>query len=392
MLRIFFIQYIFWVAFFYLIFIVVRVDKGVFADTILPSKAIDIIKSNESKFNVLKWQCRSENYRIVNGNSEKMPHYTNAEEVIFDLNKKIYKVRRSGVSLTANNEGKETLVPFISEISFDGKIYCEWYKSGVANQKQTNSNSEGFGVVSVNQDDCTLNKQFIQSGYSGIGMISGMPAIIHLCQDLSNKFESISDFLQNCDKNNKIESSKITSAGVIKFVINFDLETTGYKIPIIIELDYDSEVCSIIRQRAFYRNTSPVKEYSILSSNFIKKGNANYPQKITFKQIFSQVTLQTDYYFDSFQYNPAITKDSFSLNFPDGIYVDDHVAKKYYRVGDVVEEDRKTDDFMTRRGLTGDIPIRKESSVITNYIFMSIGGLMIIAGIVIIIRKWKLKT
>jgi hypothetical protein len=91
--------------------------------------------------------------------------------------------------------------------------------------------------------------------------------------------------------------------------------------------------------------------------------------------------------YSSLKINPSLTENTFQVIIPDGINVSDYVLKQFYKVGDLIDEDKAISDFMTRYNLTGNVPVKTTAGGIVRYILIVVGSLMILASIVLFIRK-----
>jgi hypothetical protein len=300
------------------------------------------------------------------------------------LKNRTYHIKQQGIVLSRDAQGKESIAPFTSELSFDGKIYREWH-IGEHSDKTLSQNTQG--VISTNLDDCILNKQFIESGYAGVGIVSGIPVFINLPSFLNINPCSFSDLLTSYNKNKKVISGEIRENNEISIIFSDEFELSGNKISLTFDILFDTVNSVIAKQRVYYTYTSPIEEYSATTSEFLIDGGKKIPQKIIFKQIYGQVILQTNYFFENFEINPPIVHDEFQISFPDGVYVEDYVLKLFYKVGDIIDEDKAIARFMTRHGLTGNVPMKLTSGGILRYVLMGAGCLMILKSLILHIRK-----
>ena len=90
--------------------------------------------------------------------------------------------------------------------------------------------------------------------------------------------------------------------------------------------------------------------------------------------------------FPSYEINPPVEKEMFSLVFPEGTYVDDYVEKMYYRAGDVVNKDQATSEFMTRQGLTG-VDSAKRDVFVIRLVLIGLGTAMILFALWRAVRR-----
>ena len=95
--------------------------------------------------------------------------------------------------------------------------------------------------------------------------------------------------------------------------------------------------------------------------------------------------------FCTVELNPPVEQTMFRVSFPDGTFVDDHVAKMLYKVGDPVDEDQAVYEFMLRHGftgVTGVIALLKRQMALWQYILMGVGIIMILAALYMMLLKW----
>jgi hypothetical protein len=239
-------------------------------------------------------------------------------------------------------------------LSFNGKQFesLEMYGS-----------NDGQGTIFLEGKQRGVHARFwISSGTPFIGVSSGIHGV---CDFMPvSPPDLLSSHLTEWIKNKQLVSITEVEKGVWIVVANVTIWTLpGANNPRTrIELRYDIGKGGVITeqkilaQRLDFTRLSvtdiPVMNWEI--THVLNPKNQWVPKSIyrTDESVLRYVKID----FEEFEVNPPLKEDSFKINFPDGVYVDDFTKIMRYKVGAPIDENKAIEDFMRRHDLTGDVP------------------------------------
>jgi len=359
------------------------------AESINVDRLIEIVQNSEKGVDVVKWRCKTNFYDIRDGQKKRAP-YSVTTDAVFDFRKRLYRIIQTGTVPAVDSQGKESIMPFTKAFSFDGSIYRGWHRD------ESPRDHMDMGVITKDLNDCVLNRQFVESEYSAIGLSSGFPTIFRAevgDRDRDPFTFTLSGFLKEYRTN--IVSSNILESGEILIVLSFKWAVENNRwLSLTVEIQFDPSSSVVTKQRVYYTNTNPVIERTTILPNFVVNNGRKIPNSILCHDVIrysdvisNQIVHEHEIQFESLEINPPVDAHTFQIEFPDGVYVDDYVEKKYYQAGDPVDEDKAVYDFMQIHGLTSDVQVPRQRINILNYIMVRISILMIAFAVYRIIQS-----
>jgi hypothetical protein len=275
--------------------------------------------------------------------------------------------------------------PFVStemSFSYDGKKYRHWQNSQAGTEMPTNLYySEGW--ISCNLSDIGQDvSMFVTSNGASQGAGTGIPGFITSHTYDYYGARKISEIFQQWEKEKRVvHINKIPDSKNVEIEVRVDrIQGTN---DFFLKFLYDPETNTVEHAELFSKFNGAQHVMTIYDVDFQTDESGNkFPKSV--KEIHPLDNKVTITSYSSFNINPALLKDTFQLHFPDGVKVDDYITKQIYRVGDRVDEDKARKDFIHFHGLADNVPVR-----ITTVcsILMTIGGLIILVGAILYIRK-----
>jgi hypothetical protein len=303
---------------------------------------------------------------------------------VFDVRKRLYRITQKGTASAQDSQGREYDEQFTEEYSFDGSVYREWRRSESAREQRV------MGVITKDLSDAVLNRQCVKGEYLPLGLLTGYPAIFRLQIGDRIPFTfNLSSFLK--ENRTSIVSTNRHESGDIDVVLSFDWEVEKSRwLSLTAEIRFDPSDCVVTKQRVYYSRSSTAIEFSATLPTFVIRAGKKVPSSIVYQRIIDKIAEEYEIQFESLEINPPVDAHTFQIDFPDGAYVDDYVTKKFYKVGDPVDEDQAMYDFMQRHGLTGDVLLSSQRLSLLRYILMGAGLAMILfAFYKMIIQRWR---
>ncbi|MDR2440796.1 MAG: hypothetical protein LBE12_15655 [Planctomycetaceae bacterium] len=335
---------------------------------------------------VIKWKCRIEHGHPLIDITSVPPQKDNYYEeyvVLYDLKSKRFIV--DGEICVPWIDGSVPTIKKELGYSFDGKKYAYWERKF---DDKGNRELAGFASISLDMTQVEYVKDFIVSNGSRTGFGAGFPGWVTLTKKDFHGAIRISDLLAEWDSRHSLVTLRTTSMGKLEIegIITWDNGTDRH-VNLMCELSNNAIVSKSVRFSRFQNKDYIGKEYLV---EFIKNGQGKFVPKIV-RACYPLDKRMTILYFSDIEFDPKVNEQSFQLQIPNGTYVTDHITKKYYKVGDIVDEDKAISDFMTRYNLTGNVPAQSKVASIVRYSLITIGGLMILISLFLIIRKRWLK-
>ena len=239
-----------------------------------------------------------------------------------------------------------------------------------------------MGVITKDLDDAVLNRQFVESGFGRIGLMSGFPTIFRLTiGDFLPFTFTLSGFLK--ENRTNVVSSNMLESGEIVIMLSFRWKAEKNRwLALTTEVQFDPASCVVTKQRVYYTNFDSVREFSETMPSFVTYNGKKALDRIIFRHTISdRIIDEVEIQFENFEINPPVDASVFQLEFPEGVHVEDYVDKKYYKVDDPMDEEKAVYEFMQRHGFTGNITLPKRQMVLWQYILMGIGIVMILIAL-----------
>jgi hypothetical protein len=366
----------------------------VLAQEIPFDKAIKVLRASEKHLKSAKWKCKVEfKHRITReGDNKKIDSLVEQSNVnnlyaeysvIYDCQKKLYLV--DGKSCVEWYEGSHPSISSVFKFVYNGDVYFSWQRTKPGYQLPDDKDHT-VGSVSKDIDQVLNVASFSTTNGAYMGFGTGFPGQITIQDEKFYGSRSLASVLEDWQLQGFPISIRELTHDKWLIEAKIILSNKAERIIRIHLLPKSGTVVDVSRVSQFRD-----KEYEELRVEVTTIENSKgqiVPQTI-------RVIRPLDYLFDVYWFslveiNQPMHKEDFLLSFPANTYVKDFVAKKVYKVGDPVNEDKAISDFMDRYKLTGNVSVNKGYSVL-NYTFMIIGGLMFIIGLFFTIRKLRLR-
>jgi hypothetical protein len=367
------------------------------------NEVIKVVKSCEKKVGILKWKFESQmrvapsSVTIGVPRDDTLPSsLKRISEVLFDPYSKRYKIHLTGEEIGVLPDKTSILYNHETVIAYNGSAYSAWKKNTPKN-KDRNRIYDGYeGEIINDLSDGRLVKFFItDGGFAMSGFRTGVPCIF---QPLLIEAEAklFSEYISDWQKENRIIGLYRQNDGtIIIYAKIYDDPISHY----ITKVVYSPEKNGIITDYSILLSYSKESGDGKLYAQFVTKCKQNdkgiwVPSEISMSlPFFGPNGVNNEFIYRDFEIISRVPASEFQITFPDGTKIEDYVSKKSYKVGSIVDEDKKIDDFIQRHGLTGDVPVKSPSyGQFIRYILITIGGLMIIISLFFKIRKWWLKS
>jgi hypothetical protein len=334
---------------------------------------------------MVKWKCRIErNFRLSDPNdfNSKLPRKEETFEdyhVLYDLKKKRFLLQGEYCVPWVDGEAP-TIIKEVG-ISFDGKQYIYWEKR----KKDRVNTKDHSGSAFVSDDTKHLgNQSFMTSDAASAGFGIGFPVRITL--NKPNDFRSITipELIKDWNDKKTPVLLQETQEGKweIEGVISWITDSERY-IRFNCDPSHDGVVDEFI---CFSRIDNKDVIQQKRTVEYIQNSQGKFVPSIA-RLIYPLDKLMTEFHYTDVEFNPKVSDESFQFKIPDGSYVTDYITKTYYKVGDLVDEDKAIDAFIVRHGLTGNVPVTTTTGGVVRYVLIVIGSLMILASIILHFRK-----
>ncbi|MDR2171948.1 MAG: hypothetical protein LBP59_17525 [Planctomycetaceae bacterium] len=383
----------FWVSLVSVFFVMFRLTAIYSDETLRYEDAIKVMKSCEKKMGVFRWKFEAQTIMPGKSINSEQRYVTRTAEVLYDWKSKRFRIHRTGQEFATLPDN--TTVEYKSEIfiAYDGSIYSGWKKS-TPKVSTPNFYAGSSGEITNNLDNAHTVRFFNEfSGLTAIGLRVGVPCLFQPLL-VKSDIKVLSEYLSEWQKENKIvDLFRLNDGNIVIYAKIYDEPISHYITKIVYSPNKNGIITEYSTLLSYSKESGDGKLYAQTITECKQNDNGVWtPAKISLTQPFIGRGINSELIYHNFEILSRAKSNEFQVTFPDETEVDDYITKKFYRVGRMVDEDKKIDEFIQRHGLTGDIPIRKESGVIFNYIFMSIGVLMVFIGFLIIIRKWRSKV
>jgi hypothetical protein len=350
-------------------------------------KAVTVIKSLESNIKTMEWDVTIHKSQVQDGKSVDLP-FSRKSHVVYEPNKKIYHATIEGNGMAVNSRGDTALSFFIISTSFDNNQYRAWRRTSESPKDLLNAKFFGMGIVTKSEKDAASIYNAKNNIASDFGVVTGLTSIVCIADKTETVVIFLSDYIKQKQKQRKKISIRENSDGLWEIVTVEKLGSIDFDVHII----YDVKKGGIIQKYQWSQIKDGVtyilREYDIQT---VKNDDGDWiPFSITAIENIKPGTRNKTLveYSNVRIYRHSLDASRFQLDFPDGIYVEDQIKQMYYKVGNPLDEDKAISDFMTRHGLTGNVPYKSTYGNIVRIILITLGGLMILASIILYIRKW----
>jgi hypothetical protein len=385
--------------FFVVIWVWVQMPYIALTHEIPVNKAITVIRSAERSLTSAKWQCKIEfQHRIPRGDnntggdsfveqSDSNNTYS-GYSVLYDCQRKLYLVK--GKSRLEWLDGSHSRLSAVFEFLYNGDVYFSWQRSRPGNQLPEDEDKDyTIGSVSKDIDRVKNVASFPNTNGAYVGFGTGFPGQLTIHEENFYGSRSLSSLLEYWQsKKFPILIQELSSdKWLIEAKIPF-LSTTSERLIRIHLLPKSGTVVFFSRVSQF--RGKEYEEWRVEVTTIENSKGQVVPRIV-------RVIRPLDYLMDTLtfyavEFNFPVQKEDFELTFPNNTYVKDFVAKKIYKVGDIIDEDKAISDFMTRYNLTGNVPAKLAVGPIFRYVLIIIGGLMILISLFLTIRKRWLKS
>ncbi|MDR2406771.1 MAG: hypothetical protein LBE13_01465 [Bacteroidales bacterium] len=349
-------------------------------------KAVTVIKSLESNVKAIEWDVSINKQQLRKGKTIDSP-FQRKSHVLYVPSKRQCLVLVNGQNIAMNSEGKQELSTFATGMSFDGKTYSAWRING---QYKVSSNPPtfGLGMITNSENEITQIYDIKNAQGNDLGITTGLMSLF--CNSYQQDAIPIyfSEYIKQKSRKDEGVIIQESSDGCWKILTKEKFASVDFDILIV----YDLKKKGIITDYKWSYTHDEV-EYILLKydiQNIEMQDGIWVPHKIIVTEnVGDDVINKTYLEYSNIQVYQTFFKDNhFQVNFPNGIHVEDKIKKMYYKVGNPLDEDKAISDFMTRHGLTGNVPYKSTYGNIVRIILITLGGLMILASIILYIRKW----
>jgi hypothetical protein len=367
----------------------------VYAQTSLaPSEALKVVKSIEKNQKAFQWKVDQKLPTTINitqkqDSNDSFPvsmNFSYTTNVWLDMQSRQYKIHFLNNSPSKNELLNKESAILESVLLYDGNIYTGWEKIMI---KTSHSNPITImeGSLTPNYDDGRINKNFTKNFrfIYDIGLTTGIPTLFEPFL-LDEGVKYFSEYLSTWITSNKVLS--ITKSDDGKTFMIYAQIHPGPMSHYITKIVYDIEKGGTITNHSvllsYSKESGDGKVYAD-SVTECAKNIKNHWVPVQTKIIFPLMKYEYEISYSSFECISKISKNDLSFQFPDGTYVDDYITKAYYKVGNLIDEDKAIDAFILRHGLTGNVPVKTTSGGIVRYVLIAVGSLMIAFGSLMII-------
>jgi hypothetical protein len=357
-----------------------------FGNNIDIDKAVTVIKSLESNVKAIEWDVSINKQQLRKWKTIDSP-FQRKSHILYVPSKRQCLVLINGQNIAMNSDGKQELSSFTAEMSFDGKIYSAWRING---QYEVSSKIPTFGLGMITNSEKEITQIYDIKNAQGndFGITTGLMSLF--CNSYQKDVipTYFSEYIKQKSRKDKDVIVQESSDGCWKILTKEKFASVDFDVQII----YDLKKRGIITDYKWSYTHDGV-EYILLKydiQNIEQQDGTWVPYKIVVTENVGDDVVNKTYleYSNVHIYQTFFKDNHFQVNFPNGIHVEDKIKKMYYKVGDILDEDKAISDFMTRHGLTGNVPYKSTYGDIIRIILITIGSLMILASIILYIRKW----
>ena len=300
-------------------------------------------------------------------------------EVLLDPVSSKYKVREN---VTAKwIDGANDHVSFSMQHAFDGGEYQSW-KREQPGKKMLSDQAVGEGQISNDLSNLDVQaKSFSTTGGFMVGIQHGIPGFIITHTYSHFGAERISEVFERWEKEKRVDSIK--SVGD-KFEITAMVEVLQGSTDFFLRVVYDPASNTIENGVVFSRFQGREHVMTIYEVDFrTNEQGIRVPETSKIIMPLDKRAIIVSY--ESFRFEENLPKESFQVDFPDGIFVEDYLTKKYYKTGDLFDEDKAIGEFIQRFGFDGNIPVQRMT--LWRWLFMGIGTIMILIALYCMLMK-----
>ncbi|MDO5554282.1 MAG: hypothetical protein Q4G68_11020 [Planctomycetia bacterium] len=363
------------------------------ADEIPLAHAISVIKAAEDSLKSAEWECKilfrihvpdpiAVNLQNVNSFVREDHPLFARYSVLFDLAAKTFVIE--GNSRLDCFDGASPRRSSVFAYSYDGKSYASWQRSR-GGDIEPDEKEHTDGTISVDANVASNITSFLDTNGAYAGFGTGFPGYLTLQNDgvyeackLSTVLSEWNKkgfpvFVQELSDNKWAIEAKITIPSGAERVIRLHvLPQTGIVVYFSRVSQHQGEEDEELRIEVDVNNID--ENHAVPKAMYIMRPLDNIMDYVTFT---------------SFDKNPSVSKEMFCISFPAGCYVDDYTTKTYYKVGDLIDEHKASENFMERHQLASDESHRISWGNTTRYTFVSLGAILL--GIAIYLKYKRRK-
>ena len=362
--------------------------------------ALGVVKSCEKGICAFKWKIRMQITTLPpvgernSNNTQNFAKTSASANVFLDCLTKRFKVDQKKQSYAVMRDN--SVMPYLHEssLAYDGTTYSAWRRD--TPQKQGTAFHDGSkGEIAGNLDDFHIIRQFLdEGGLAKVGFRTGIPCFFrHSLITSDTRF--FSEFLSEWKKEEKLIALFRQDDGDIVIYARAYPEPLSHYVAKVV---YSPKKNGIITEYSTLLSYSKEKGEGMLDSRLLTQCKQNQDgtwvpsTAVSFSvPLAGQNGYNSEVYYEEFEYLPKIPVKEFQVTFPDGTTVEDHVAKKFYKVGDLLDEDKAIDEFILRHGLTGNVPPQVRRGNVIRYILMGTGIIMIVIALYQMIQQKRRK-
>jgi hypothetical protein len=357
----------------------------VFGDEIPTEQALVVMKNLEKRICGISFSTVS---------TVETP-FLNEMSVTYDWVQQSYLIESKKISKWDN--GTANAVSCYEKISFDGITFLEWEQC-VQGINLPKNDVRCTSIITNDLSDSPLNKRFCDFK-NGIGL--GFPLLFfdlyspYYKTKKSDQFiyepKCFSVYLEHWKKTSELKSIVEKDKNLWEITAEFELKFDNL---VRLVIEYDIEKGGYITNIKYYSTPrgSKDKQKFFLENEFIVDTEQNEKKEWGPKSLY-KIILNKDkeilFQYKNVSFFSRTSPEMFRFDLPDGTFVNDYITKRYYKVGDIVEEDKAIDRFMQRHGLTGNVPRKTTLGGIVRYVLIGAGCLLIIIALVLKILEYR---
>jgi hypothetical protein len=334
-----------------------------------PQEAISIMEPLEERFHVLKWRARWRNARLTNPEDtrsyEIIEPYDRLSEVTCDLLGGRYLVREGQSSeVTWGEEGEKVVTPvwITREESFDGETYRRMEShQPVTPDTLAGDTSSAFPWVYPTEGCIARDKDnLFQPDMTHLDpCASGLEYMPPHCSTEWTAYDCqrFSTLVQTWVAEGKDISIVEDAKGAWTLSVKLNIQATYRGEPFcpefLFRFSYDAAkggVVTGVRWIAPDEKGEFTIENGRVEIDLQEVGGGFWAPK-TIKHVNPWDKRMTFISCEALEVNPPVTAETFRLDFPQGVYIDDYVNRLFYVTGTAVDRQSATREFMVRHNL-----------------------------------------
>ena len=350
-------------------------------------KIIQISKNHAKQAKSLQWECSRKDGKFQ---YEKQLSFDALDsqgqiekyEVFFDPISRKFNIRGNMTVRWIGGTNNYTSIDI--QYAFDGVAYRCWKKEKEGREMPPEKMT-GQGQISRDLSDLDYDtKSFFDAKGFKQGILPGIPGFILTHTYSYYGMERICDVFETWEKENRVDSIKKVDD---KIEITARVDVLQGSSDFFLRVIYDPTSDTIEHGTVFSRfeGENVMEFYEVIFRT--NEQGFRVPDSIKIVMPLDKRAIIVTYH--SFRFVDTIQAELFQFIFPDGIYVNDHIAHKYFKVGDLLNEDKAIDEFIQRHGLTGDVPLQVRRGNTLRYVMMCAGLILIGIALYQMVQKWR---